>query len=186
MLFHVTDLALPEGTKLRPYAIAQDHRDLLWQVVQAIDEGPDAVATLMAGAAWTRLGSLGESRAGMVLLEATFEWVRMRIAPDLPSRFSAVFAWSTIPDAVRYRDVYQPSGVIHCCSLIAGRSVERDGTLVVDAFEAANLSKPQASDLSRVEERAISYWRGQAPMAQPEILVEGTVVVEGIVTAPSP
>jgi len=99
VVFHVTAPALPAGTVHRSYTIAQDHRDLLWLAVQAIDEGPDAVAVLLAGAVWSRLGSFGESRAGMVLLKAAFERARMRIAPDLPSRFGVVFAWSTLADA---------------------------------------------------------------------------------------
>ena len=167
---------------LRPYAIARDHGDLLRHAVQAIGEGPEAVANLLAGTAWNRLTASGDSRAGMVLLEAAFERVRMRIAPDLPSRFEVVFAWSTMADAIHYHDAYQPSGVILRCTLVAGRSVERDGALVVEAFEEANLAQPQATDLPRAEEHAIRYWRGQAPMAHPEVLVEGTVLVEGIVT----
>jgi hypothetical protein len=186
VLFHVTDQALPEGTMLRPYAIARDNRDLLRQAVQAIDEGPGAIANLLAGADWNRLISFGGPRAGMVLLEAAFEWVRMWIAPDLPSRFGVVFAWCTMVDAVRYRDVYLPSGVIHRCTLVAGRSVERDGTLAVDAFAEANLAQPQAADLPRAEERAIQYWCGQTPMAHLEVLVEGTVLVEGVIVTSPP
>ena len=148
--------------------------------MQAIDKGPEAVATLLAGADWSRLMSFGESRARMVFLEAAFERVRTRIASDLPSRFAVIFAWNTLPDAVRYRDAYQPSGVIHCCAMVAGRSVMRDGSLVVNAFEEANLALPRGTDLLQVEERAVRYWQGQAPMALPEVLVQGTVVVEGI------
>ena len=185
MLFHVSSPALPTGTVLRPYTIAHDHRDLIWQAVRAIDEGPNAVATLLAGTAWNHLVSEEEFRAGMVLLEAAFERVRLRIAPALPSRFGAVFAWSALADAVHYRDVYQPAGVIHSCTMVVGRRVERDGTLVVDAFEGANLARPQATDLRRVEEHAVRYWGGQALMVLPEVLVEGIVLVEGVVAVPS-
>lgn len=184
VLFHVSALALPAGTVLRPYAIAHDHRDLIWQAVRAIDEGPHAVTALLGGTAWNRLVSDEEFRAGMVLLEAAFERVRRRIAPALPSRLGVVFAWSTLADAVGYRDVYQPAGIIHSCILVAGRRVERDGTLVVGAFETANLAQPRATDLPRAEEHAVRYWGGQAPMAHPEVLVEGTVVVADIVVAP--
>jgi hypothetical protein len=183
VLFHVTDRTLPKGTVLRPYAIAQDNRDPLDQAVQVIDEGSEAVATLLAGATGSRLISSGESQAGMLFLEAAFERVRLRIAPDLPSRLGVVFAWNTLADAVHYRDAYQRFGVVHRCAMVAGRSVERDGSLVVDAFEEANLAQPQLADLPRAEERAIRYWRGQVPKAHPEVLVEGTMLVEGIVAA---
>ena len=186
MLLHVSDMALPVGTELRPYAIAQNHRELLRLAVRAIDKGPDAVVDLLAGAAWSHLVTLGDYLAGMVLLEAVFERVRLQIAPDLPSRFGVVFAWGTLADAVRYRDAYLPAGVIHRCAVVAGRSVERDGSLVVRAFEEANFAHPQATGRSRADEHAVRYWRGQVPMAHPEVLVEGTVVVEEVVAAPSP
>jgi len=154
--------------------------------LQALDDGPDAVATFLAEPAWTRLVSQGGSHAGMVLLEAAFERVRRRIAPDLPSRFEVVFAWRTLSDAIRFRDVYQPSGVIHCCAMVTGRNVERDGALIVEAFEAADLAQLQVTHLSEMEECAVRYWRGRTPMAHPEVLMDGTVVVEGIVMVPSP
>src|SRR5215218_4258939 len=108
VLFRVTHMVLPAGTMLRPYAIAQNHSDLLRPAPQEIAEGSEAVAAPPAGATWAQLVSEGESRAGMVLLEAAFERVRRRIAPDLPSRLAVVFTWSKLADAVRYRNISVP------------------------------------------------------------------------------
>jgi hypothetical protein len=117
----------------------------------------------------------------MVLLEAAFEQARMRTAPRLPSRLDAVYTWRNLGLAERFRAEYRPTGVVHRCALVAGTSLERDGALVVEAFEVTDLVAPSDEDLRRVEVRAARYWRGREPMALPELLVHGTVVVESVV-----
>ena len=182
VLFHVAVPALAIGHVLSPYAFAQRSLDLLQQADRALEVGGgDAVAELVAGAAWTRLQDSGGYPVEMILLEAVFERVRRQATPDLPSRFGAVFAWRTLALANRYQVAYHPTGVIHSCRLVAGRRVERDGALLVEVFEHADLKHPQGADLRWVEEQAQRYWRGQHPMTFPEVLVHGTVVVEGIV-----
>ena len=68
--------------------------------------------------------------------------------------------------------------MIHRCKVISGRTVKRDGALVVEAYETANLANPDLDALHLVEERAVRYWREQPPFAFPEAFVHGTVVVE--------
>jgi hypothetical protein len=120
----------------------------------------------------------------MVLLEAIFERVRCHVQPEAPSRLEVVFTWSTRSLAERFCAEYCPGAVIHRCALIEGMAVERDGALVVAAFDAFDQLGPLAGRLRRVEERAEQYWRGQVPMAFPEVLVRGIVRVEADDAAP--
>lgn len=180
MLYHVAATSLPAGQVLRPYAVARDYVVPLRLVEEALSVGSRAVLQLLAGVTWKHVLQHGRYPVEMVVLEAIFERVRMRTAPDLPSRYDAVFAWGTMDLATRYRTEYSPSGVIHRCALVAGTRVERGGALIVEASEVANLMHPQAEDLQWVEDRAAQYWLGRRPMAFPEVLVHGTVVVGGI------
>ena len=182
-LFHVADRALPAGQALRPYAVAREYPALVRLAQRAVGDGPGAVRDLLAGEAWGRLVRQGGHRAEMVLLEAAFERARVRTAPDLPSRLDAVYAWGSLALAERFRAAYRPDGVVHRCALVVGTTVERDGALVVGAFEAADLANPSPEDLRRVEERAVRYWQAREPMALPELLVRGTVVVDAVVGA---
>ena len=184
-LFHVAARPIPSGLPLRPYAVAQRYPALLRSAGEALGAGPGAVRRLLAGEAWGRLGrqGAGDYRAEMVLLEAIFERARVEAAPLLPSRLEAVYAWGSLALAERYRAAYRPDGVIHRCALVAGTTVELDAALVVEAFEVADLANPSDADPQRVAERAVRYWRVQAPLALPEVLVRGTVVVEAVVDA---
>jgi hypothetical protein len=180
-LFHVAAHALPAGEAVRPYTIGWEYSDLLQLAKQALGAGPDATAGLLAGEAWGYVRRYGGDRAAMVLMEAAFERARLLTAPRLPSRLHSVYAWGSLALAERFRAGYRSAGVIHRCALVAGTIVERDAALVVAAFESADLAEASVEDLRRVEEFAIQYWQGSAPMAWPEVLVNGTVVVEAVV-----
>ena len=180
-LFHVAAGVLPVGLVLRPNAFAREYRALIAQAEQAANVGTAAVRDLLASAEWNDSQQQGDHRIRMILLEALFERTRVRIDPRLPSRIDAVFAWGSLALARRYRAEYHPSGVIHRCSLSAGTAIKRDGALVVAAFETADLAHPRVRDLRLVEERAEHYWLAQAPMALPEVLAHGHVVIETVV-----
>jgi hypothetical protein len=77
---------------------------------------------------------------------------------------------------------YLRGGVVLRCVLVAGTAEERDGTIVVEAFETADLTDPRPRDRRRVEALAVRYWMAQAPMAFPELLVRGHARVEGVIT----
>jgi hypothetical protein len=118
----------------------------------------------------------------MILLEALFERVRLAVAPRSSSRLNAIFAWRSLGLARRYRADYQPDGVVLRCILDTGTVEERDGAVVVEAFEIANLADPSPRDLRQVEGLAMRYWVAQAPMTFPELLIRGRVRVEGVIT----
>ena len=107
----------------------------------------------------------------------------MLTAPGLPSRLEAVYVRGSIALARRHRLADRPTIVIHHCALVDGTTVERDGALVVEAFETADLTNPTADDQRRVAERSERYWWAEGPMDLLEILVHGTVVVETVVQA---
>ena len=180
-LFHVSAQALPAGQVLRPYAVASEYSSLVRLAVKELGIGPDAIQGLLTGQEWVRLVRRGGYRSEMVLLEAAFEWARLHTTPHLPSRLDAVYVWSSQELAERFRAKYRASGIIHRCTLVDGTTLERDGALVVEAFEAANLSQPSDHDFRQVDELATRYWRAPAPLALPELLVHGTIVVEAIV-----
>ena len=133
---------------------------------------------MLASEEWSRLVHHGNYRSEMILLEAAFEQARLNTAPSLPSRLDAVFTWANLTLARRFHARYRPAGIVHRCSLTNGTTLERDGALVVEAFEAANLSQPSEHDFQLVEERATRYWQAPSPMALPELLIHGTVVIE--------
>ncbi len=179
-LFHVASHELPTGQVLLPYAVASEYPHLVRMAEASIGAGQVAIQRLMAGEEWMRLVRQGGYRSEMVLLEAAFERARGQVAPHLPSRLDAVYVWSSLDLAERFRAKYRPSGIIHRCALVDGTTLERDGALVVEAFEAANLSHPTDHDLRQVDERAIRYWEARSPMALPELLVHGTVIIAAI------
>ena len=181
-LYHVAASPIPVGKVLLPYAIGRERAAVLQLVVSALGRGSDALARLLAGDAWERLRGEGEYVAEMVLLEALFEQVRVALVPRASSRLGAVFAWGSLDLARRYRTEYQPGGVILRCVLAVGSADERDGALLVEAFETADLAAPRPQDLRRVEGLAVRYWAGRAPMAFPELLVRGRVRVERVIT----
>ena len=182
LLYHVAAIPLPVGRVLLPYAIGRERATVLRLAIRALEEGPDALALLLAGDAWEYLRREGGFVAEMVLLEALIERVRVALAQRSPSRLGAVFAWGSLHLAHRYRTEYLPGGVIFQCVLAAGTAVERDGAILVEAFESVDLADPRPRDLRRVEELAEQYWVARAPMAFPELLVRGRVRVEGVIT----
>lgn len=179
-VFHVGDHRLAPGQALRPYAIARDCARVLGLADHALDGGADAVRRLLAGDACEHSSGGDGCRLEMVLLEAIFDRVRLRDAPGSPGRLDAVFAWPSLALARRFRDGYRPRGIIYRCA-VAGTAAERDAGLVVEAYEVADLRHPAARDLRRVADRARRYWQARRPMALPELLVHGVVVVEAIV-----
>jgi len=180
-LYHVTASPIPAGRVLLPYAIGRERATVLRLAVSALGEGSEALALLLAGDVWEHLRREGDRVADMILLEALFERVRVAVVPRSPSRLGAVFAWGSLSLARRYRADYLPGGVVLRCILDAGTAEERDGAIVVEAFETADLADPRPRDLRRVEALAVRYWVAQAPMAFSELLVRGRVRVEGVI-----
>src|SRR5215203_108822 len=181
-LYHVTAHPIPVGRVLLPYAIGREYATVLRLASSALREGSEALALLLAGDAWEHLRGEGEHLAEMILLEALFEQVRIAVMPQSPGRLGAVFAWESLGLAHWYRAEHLPGGVVLRCVLDAGTAEERDGAVVVEAFETADLTDPRPRDLQRVAVLAERYWVARAPMAFPELLVRGRVRVEGVIT----
>ncbi len=179
-LFHVAAHAIPVGQVLRPYGLACEQQALLRQCERALDDGAHAIEHLLEGVRRDVPSAPGRYSPEMVLLEAIFESVRRYVQPGAPSRLEVVFTWRTRSVAERFCAEYCSGAVIHRCALVEGMAVERDGALVVAAFNAFEQSGLLTGRLRRVEERAELYWRGQELMAFPEVLVRGIVRVEAI------
>lgn len=180
-IFHVARAPLAAGVTLRPYALGRDCREAAMELTRTRADGLDAVAGLIESHGWPGCKSAGRYPDPLIVLEAAFEWVRTEVAPELPSRLDAVFAWQTETLAREFRDTYQPGGTIHRCRVVAGRQVTRDGALVVAAYESTGLAEPSVHDLLCLERHAACYWRPEAVLRYPEVLVQGTVVVDAIV-----
>ncbi len=181
LLYHIAAGPLPIGRVLLPYAVGRERATVLRLAIRALREGSDALTLLLAGAAWERLREEGKQVAATVLLEALFERVRVALVPQSHSRLGAVFCWGSLDLAHRYRTHYPPGGVILRCVRDAGTAEERDGAVVVEAFETTHLADPRPRDLHRAERLAARYWIAQAPMAFPELLVRGRLRVAGVV-----
>ena len=179
-LFHVGAHPVPVGQVLRPYGLACEQQTLLRQCERALVDGADEIEHLLEGVRRDVPSTPGRYRLEMVLLEAIFERVRRHVQPEAPSRLEVVFTWRTRSVAERFCAEYCPGAVIHRCTLVAGMTAERDGALVVAAFDAFDQPGPLAGRLNRLEERAEQYWRAQEPMAFPEVLVRGIVRVESV------
>ena len=179
-LFHVSAQALAVGQRLRSYTISTDYAALIRLAGEALNGGPEAIRRLLTSDAFARLHGQGGYQVEMVHLEAVFERVRARNAPQLPSRLEAVYVWRTLALARQFRAAYRPDGIIHRCALVTGTAIERDGALVAAGID---LTRPLVEELAQVERRAARYWRAREPMLLPEMLVRGTVVVEAVVAA---
>jgi hypothetical protein len=109
-----------------------------------------------------------------VLLEALFERVRERVAPDRPSRLACAFAWLNIEWARWFRDTYILDGHLYRCSWQDGTILVRDAAWLIDN----DLSGPTDEVVRRIEPRAEQYWLGDDPAQIPEVLIHGTAVVD--------
>jgi hypothetical protein len=174
-LFHVSSRPIGAGQHLRPYHMRRRYGSLLVAANDALTRGADAAARLLASAEWVRLAARREYIPEFVLLETVFERSRAEIAPMLPSRLDAVFGWRTLELARQFRLRYRPDGAIYRCIAQGDAATERDGALVAAGI---NLALPLADELRAVAERATRYWRGEEPMAMPEVLVAGALIVQ--------
>jgi len=147
----------------------------LRQAVDAVAAGPASLETLLPEQ-WLALAPAEERARTQLVLEAVFEHARVRVNEALPSRADCAFAWRTLDVARRFAAQYVPGGTIYRCTVIDGIAIELDGGLLPPGID---LSRPVDQELPRVLERAGRYWRGEQPMTYPELLLTGTVIVDG-------
>ncbi len=173
-LFHVGDGVIAPGRELRKYRLAEDKRDVLELVHLALDGNLEARTTLLTGTGRLRRRFRSDPTMQLVLIEAIFERVRLRVAPGLPSRFDSVFLWPTLRLAQDFRERYRSHGLIHRCVLVEGDPLSRDASFVAAGMD---LSVPVDDEVRKIEQRAVEYWRADAHISYPEVLVQGIVVV---------
>lgn len=178
-LFHVAKGPIPVGQRLRPYHLRTTYEPLVVAALEALATDTDAVARLLANAEWVRLAARREYLCELILLEAIFERTRTQVAPLLPSRLDTVFGWRTLATAQVFRARYRPDGAIYRCAAVGRAGTARDGALVAAGID---LARSLAGELGAVEQRAIRYWKGEEPMELPEMLIEGTLIIQERVT----
>ena len=173
-LFHVSASPIAPGQAIRPYVLKAELRDALDLVRRALDGDAGARSALLTARGYLRRRFRSDPDTQMVLMETVFERVRVELAPTLPGRFESAFCWPTRELAQWFHDRYRPTGVIHRCVLTEGDQVARDSSFVVGGV---NLSARLDDALRPVEQRATRYWMTDEPLAYPEVLVRGRVIV---------
>jgi hypothetical protein len=180
-LYHVSEAPLDERLVLAKYDFGKREGQRLGLMRAALQAGPESVRALLFTDRWLKAAGDDTIKATNVLLELILELARLRVAPHLPSRWECVFALRSVEDARAYRQTYRPTAHIYRCELASGDLLTFDMQL---ASRGIDLAAPIADELRRLEERAGFYWRQVGPMAAPELLTTGTVVVRGVVDTP--
>jgi len=186
--FRVDHRALPSGTKLFRYYMYQ-YAQLIDQMQSFIEAGSTSLAQYLTAVEWQQLDLNNNTVVlestiikMMVVLEAIFDHARKKFASHLPSRLDCVFVWSTLESAKKFRQEYNPDGVIHRC-VIQGEAVELDGSLLPPGINLSNLSPDMLSDeFRKTQLRAEKYWKAQKPADLSELLVVGDVEVVRVET----
>jgi len=186
--FRVDHRVIPSGTMLFRYYMYQ-YAPLIDQMQSFIEAGSSSLAQYLTATEWQQL-DLSNSSVGlesniikmMVVLEAIFDHTRKKFAFHLPSRLDCVFVWSTLESAKKFRQQYNPDGVIHRC-VIQGEAVELDGSLLPPGINLSNLSSDMLSvEFQKTQLRAEKYWKAQEPADLSELLVAGNAEVVRVET----
>jgi hypothetical protein len=179
--FHVGAGRIEPGAALHPYELVATHAEPFTLVRRALDRDPSARAALLTRTGRLRHRFRADPEMQLVILEAIFERVRARHAPTLSGRLDAVFLWPTLDLARDFRARFRPNGTIHRCRIVDGKPLTRDASLVVVGVDLAAVLDDEAR---RVEQHAVRYWSSDTPIAYPEVLVHGTVVVVEAISPP--
>jgi len=181
--FRVDHSPIPSGTMLFRYYMCQ-HAHLIDEMQSFIEAGFPSLAQYITAVEWQQLdlsnktvGLASDLTKMMVVLEAIFEHARKKFASHLPSRLDCVFVWSTLELAKKFREQYNPDGVIHHC-VIQGEAVELDGSLLPPGINLSNLSpEVLTAEFQNTQLRAEKYWKADEPADLSELLVIGNVEV---------
>ena len=114
-------------------------------------------------------------RTGRAIRETVAELVRLQEFPDRPSRLSCIFAAETFEEAMQWKTIFASFGrdVLQIVELSVQGNVFRGDASLLPGVD----SKPFAAKI----EQARAYWKGTPDPKLPELLVEGRVVVQGVV-----
>ena len=107
-----------------------------------------------------------------LLIEQTFELVRVRHFPGKPSRFRSIFLFESIDLAVRFRNEYKrPKDTVYEVSIMDATKPLHKGTM-----KAYDTPKKHLPFLPTLERLAFIYWEGKE-LKFPEIVVESSIKV---------
>ena len=132
-------------------------------------------------------------------LEAALEKARQAIAPQAPSRRSAIFTFVCERCAVWFRDTSRKGGVVVEASLMPSSVIFVSdlvwrnfgaNVLLKDGWQDDTFPFPVQSQAEGLKRIAEAYWSGENPESigsnsRPEALIEGGVTIRSV-SSPSP
>lgn len=150
---------LCSGTVVRP----GDFKNyLMRQVLIEVQTGSPAVTVPNA------------AETGRAMLELAWETVRQREFPNRPSRFECLFLWPEASAARRFDSHREACELYDVEILECSRAFTADMNLI-SYFEASET-------LASMFERARRYWQAERKDEHGEILLEGTIRIQGTVS----
>ena len=188
IVYRVDFNSIPVGEYLNTYYI-KEFSHLIHYIISQIRKGGGELLNYLNSPDWQSLeltsSSINlnsETLKMMVVLESIFENERQLINPEFSSRLDSIFAWPTIEVARRFKKDYIPDGVIHRCIVKNGNAIEMCGDLLPPGIDLSNLNERIFSrQLEATSLRAKTYWKQLNKAILPELLIDGTVLVEAII-----
>lgn len=116
----------------------------------------------------------GAAETGRVTMELAWETVRLREFPQRPSRFDCLFLWPEASAARRFDSHREACELYDVEILECSRSFAADMNLI-SYFE-------ESETLASMFERARRYWQDERKDQHREILLEGTIRIQGTIT----
>lgn len=114
------------------------------------------------------------AETGRVMLELAWETVRLREFPHRPSRFDCLFLWPELNAARRF-DSHREACELYDVEIVeCSRAFAADMNLI-SYFEASET-------LASMFERARRYWQTERKDEHGEILLEGTIRIQGTIS----
>lgn len=150
---------------LRPGAVVRPgdfQAHFMHQVL--IEVQSDSLAVTVSNAAET----------GRVMMELAWETVRLREFPQRPSRFDCLFLWPEASAARRFDSHREACELYDVEILECARAFAADMNLI-SYFE-------ESETLASMFERARRYWQAERKDEHGEILLEGTIRIQGTIT----
>ena len=135
---------------------------LMRQVVIEVQTGSPAVTVPNA------------AETGRAMLELAWETVRQREFPNRPSRFECLFLWPEASAARRFDSHREACELYDVEILECSRAFAADMNLI-SYFEASET-------LASMFERARRYWQAERKDEHGEILLEGTIRIQGTIS----
>ena len=114
------------------------------------------------------------AETGRVMMELAWETVRLREFPHRPSRFDCLFLWPEASAARRFDSHREACELYDIEILECSRAFAADMNLI-SYFE-------EFETLASMFERARRYWQNERKDEHREILLEGTIQIQGTIS----